>query len=239
MTAKLIRALQRGGCTAPANGGDWKVWRTHDQRTRAIGVLSSSDVAAMRARGDLSLSGEGEGELLTWSGEICQPAQRSVSPAALMMQKVEYQAQRSLLHRILDDCSEPAERCRLARAATDFAEDVERAQTSGRASGMNWQALATGTRIQGGRGAGHGGWTGHAASAAQRLDALLHGQLGAQNFRLLEKLVIEAATRNAIARWRAWSPKQAERSACAALHQLADAYDACVRRPERAMPPRS
>jgi len=239
VTAKLIRALQRGGCTAQTDGGDWKVWRRHDQRTRAIGVLPPADVAAMRARGDLSLSGEGEGEWLIWSGESCQPAQRLVSPAALMMQTVEYQACRSLLHRILDDCSEPAERHRLARAASDFAEDIERAQTSGRASGMNWQALATGTRIQGGRGAGHGGRVGHAASAAQRLAALLHKQLGVQNFRLLEKLVVEAATRNAIACWRDWSPKQAEGSARAALCQLADAYDACVRRPERAMPPRS
>ena len=234
MSAQLIRALQRGGCAVQFTNHDWKVWRRPDRRGQAVGVLAAADIEMLRLQGDLAIAGGYEDGRLIWSGTVAPLPVGKRSSAALFEHECKPVKQcQPLLYRLLVAIPNPVENSRLAQAARDFAEDIERSQTSGRASGMNWQVLVTGTRIQGGTARTGGGRAAYAASSALRLEKLF-ALLGAQDFRLLERLVVETATRNAIARWRGMRPHEVQARALAVLRQLASAYDNRIKQPKRA-----
>ncbi|MEM9055542.1 MAG: hypothetical protein AAGB16_09480, partial [Pseudomonadota bacterium] len=83
MTARLIRALQRGGCTIDIGNDQWGVWRRHDRRGRMIGTLPGADIEIMRVRSELSeLAGRDE-PTLVWTGSCQDIPAVSISSDAL------------------------------------------------------------------------------------------------------------------------------------------------------------
>ncbi len=234
MSARLIRALQRGGCAAEASETHWSVWRASDRRGRAIGTLSVADVELLRLNGDLSLLGGTDDGRLVWTGRVDSLAGRAISAMALIKEpEVQKHHARPLLHRILDGRASPNERRSLAQAARDFAEDVECAENSYSARGMNWNAISAGTRIDGGRQGAPNQRAGYAADAAIRMRTLTH-HLPGEDLKFLWRLIIDRETRYAIAQWLAVSPSQSEVRGRRVLRDLAAVYDTQVKRPAQA-----
>ena len=130
----------------------------------------------------------------------------------------------SLLQRVLSQVSEEAQRRRLRQVAQDFAGDFERAQTSGAASGMNWQALAAGTRIDGGPVRDQSARIGYAGQAAARV-AVVMERFDADAYRFLARMVVYRETRYAIVKWRGLRPAEVEHEGLRILRKLARLYD--------------
>ncbi len=234
MSARLIRALQRGGCAAEASDTHWSVWRASDRRGRAIGELSTADVELLRLNGDLSLLGGTDDGRLVWTGRVDSLAGRAISAMALVKEpEGKKHHARPLLHRILAGRASPSERRSLARAARDFAEDVECSENSYSTRGMNWNAISAGTRIDGGQQGAPNQRAGYATDAAIRMQRL-NRHLTGEDMRFLWRLIIERDTRYAIAQWLSVSPSQSEVRGRRVLRDLAASYETKIKRPERA-----
>lgn len=234
MNARLIRALQRGGCAVEAGEAQWSIWRASDRRGRAIGTLSAADVELLRLNGDLSLLGGTDDGRLVWTGQVDSLAGRAISAMALIKEpEGKRHHARPLLHRILAVRASPNERRSLARAARDFAEDVECSENSYSARGMNWNAVSAGTRIDGGRQGAPNQRAGYAADAAIRMRRL-NRHLSGEDMRFLRRLIIGRDTRYAIAQWLAVSPSQSEVRGRRVLRDLAAIYNTKIKRPARA-----
>ncbi len=153
MSARLIRALQRGGSLARAKPEGWGVWRSRDLRGRQIGSLPDQLVANMLAEGQLKPLGGEHTECLVWAGPMASIPMMPAGGVTLTHKKDGAAAagRQSLLARLLDTCTCEDRRMRLARAVRLFRDDMEMAQAQGLTGGMNWQALEAGQRIDGGR----------------------------------------------------------------------------------------
>jgi len=235
MNARLLRALQKGGCAAKTRPDEWAVWRTSDRRGRAIGTLETKTIDRLRLSKHLAPLGTYEDGRLVWTGAAEPVAVCRASPKAIMAPKGGETVRRlPLLFRILEGRSDPKERERLLQAARDFSEDMERAMCSGRAAGMNWQGIASGTAIQGGRrGASGLERISYAARAEHRLDQIAT-ELGHKTMRVLERLILDGVTRHAMSNVLSMKPAQTQNYCADAIRRLADAYDQATRRPERA-----
>lgn len=69
MKARLLRALQRGGVTAPIKTNLWAVWRTPDRRRRIAGTLLGGEVDLHRVYGDLVPHTANAGPVLHWCAD--------------------------------------------------------------------------------------------------------------------------------------------------------------------------
>lgn len=232
MKQRLLRALQNGGCIAQIRGRDWGVWRQHDLRGRAIGVLDLSEVEALRVSGELKQLGSGEPQKLIWSGGFDVVAAVSPSAGAILVVSEQKNSGAALLDRVVAEIEDERQQRRIAQAAIDYAEDIERSFTGG-ASGMNWSAISAGVRIEGGKSRDHYGTTQNAARASERL-ARVSENLGAYKQRFLHVLVVDRVTRHAAGRLFSMPVAHAETTARDVLVELADIYDCDVKRPERA-----
>ncbi len=235
MKSRLLRALQRGGCILETDDAYWSVWRSRDRRGRTIGLVPAAEVHMLILKGDLSPLGQCEDGRLVWSGPLTA-LHPTVSAAALVTaeEKQSYR-RKSLLQRLLERVVSPRGRRYLARAALDFSEDIERAESGYRLRGMNWQAIRGGTRIQGGR-AGGSVYQGNTALAAARRLAAISEISGPESFRLLERVIVEGATRHAISKWLNQRPADAERHALTVLRKLASIYANDLSLPQRSLP---
>lgn len=225
MNPKLLRALQRGGCTSEIHPGKWAVWRQTDRRGRSIGEISDADVALMRLSGDLRPLGASEDICLVWKGGCTKPLGAvSASPEALWQSSKDQSApQVSLLQRVLEQADSVEARQLLMQTAIIFAEDLERAMKSGHASGMNWAMIETGGRIQGGRRSCREGRIGGAARSARRLEKL-SSSLTHNEFTLLRRMIAERCSRYVIAKWLGLPQLKAQNRAYAAMKHLAKLY---------------
>jgi hypothetical protein len=227
MRPRLLRALARGGCVAQRTNGQWSVWRSIDRRGAIIGDVEAHDIDSYMLSGALKPLGGDADAALIWCGGVPDMTQAQPSSQALLNDAGKsYQAQ-SLLMRLLCRVDDVERRQRLRNAALAFEGDVERSLSYGGASGMNWQALAAGTRIDGGTARESGGRIGHAGRAASRL-SLITAHMNADVFRLLERMIVQRETRYALAKWRGARPVDIEREALTGLRQLARLYDTAL-----------
>lgn len=238
MSARLIRALQRGGCAVEQSSGHWTIWRANDRRGREIGELRSAEVELLRLQGDLAQLGGADDGRLTWAGKVDSLEGKSISANAISKDEIQTPVKkRPLLQRLLEALLEPSERRRLAKAARDLSEDIERQHAGAAGRGMNWRDISGGGRIDAGRGpSGEDARMGYTLASARRLDHL-RKLLGPDDMQLLERLIIELRTRGAIAVRLGIPPKQAELRALRALRKLADMYDQQLKQPMRATRP--
>lgn len=232
MSARLIRALQKGGCAAKTPDGSFHIWRSRDLRNRPVGVMRGAEIEALRVRGALSVLDLGERKVLAWTGEAyAYTAETGSADALTAIESRVGQGAVSLLQRMLNRHEGRREKSRLAEAAFDFRADCELASRTTGIGGMNWQALSAGTRIDGGAPRDN-----HrprqSDEAARRLNRL-QDQMGGEHFRILDRVIVEEVTRNALAVQLGLTPGEAEARAYTAFYALADLYDLAIRKPDR------
>jgi len=224
MKPRLLRALARGGCVGRCANGNWSLWRSTDRRGAIITDMTAADVEDLLLNGDLKPMGGDEDAALIWCGALLPPADVKASAQALIGDAERRSCPQSLLQRVLNQISEEGQRRRLRQTALDFAGDFERAQTSGAASGMNWQALATGTRIDGGPVRDQSARIGYAGQAAARVAAVME-RFDRDTFRFLERMVVYRETRYALVKRRGVRPAEVEHEGLRVLRKLARLYD--------------
>lgn len=224
MKPRVLRALARGGCVGRRPNGDWSVWRSTDRRGAVIADMDAANVEELLLSGDLKPMGDDEDAALIWCGAALPAADIGASAQALIGDVERRSRPQSLLQRVLSQVSEESQRRRLRQVAQDFAGDFERAQTSGAASGMNWQALAAGTRIDGGPVRDQSARIGYAGQAAARVAAVME-RFDRDTFRFLERMVVYRETRYAIVKWRGLRSAEVEHEGLRILRKLARLYD--------------
>jgi len=210
----------------------WGVWRGQDRRGRVIGTFKGAEIEIMRMTGDLSPRGTAVDSVLFWSGTLIRPEPIIAGNECLKPSHPTEIAQ-PLLHRLLFEVSCAHDRRRLSQAAIDYAEDAERSTHPGTASGMNWNQLSLGGKVQGGLQRAPAERVGFAADAAKRMQKL-EKTFSLNESRLLQAMILEEKTRNAVAKLFDCRAHIAEQKAGRVLRRLADIYDQDISRPERA-----
>ena len=224
MKPRVLRALARGGCVGRRPNGGWSVWRSTDRRGAIIADMNAADVEELLLSGELKPIGGDEDAALTWCGTVLPTTDVEASAQALIGDVERRCRPQSLLQRVLSQVSEEAQRRRLRQVAQDFAGDFERAQTSGAASGMNWQALAAGTRIDCGSVRDQSARMGYAGQAAARV-AVVMERFETCAYRFLARMVVYRETRYAIMKWRGIPSAEVEHEGLRVLRKLARLYD--------------
>lgn len=236
MTPQRLQRLLRSGAHLFARpDGDWDLYRSADRRRRSVCILPAETVDGLLGQGDLlQLPGQSIA-CLVWSRRAHPDNASAPLPTKPINAALDGKDQRggSLLIRVLEGEQNPITRRRLAVAAMSWREDHEALQTEGVRSGMNWEAIFAGTRIQ-------GGGTPQTLFSRQsgvraRLQAIQAG-LGDRDRVVLRKMIIAGGTRHAVAKSMGLPDRQTERLASQALHRLANLYENSVRRPGQATP---
>ena len=222
MSARLIRALERGGIASQIERDAWGIWRGRDRRCRMIGKLSGAQVDLLRMQKSLAPLGEEVPPILIWTG----PQQSSETPASngTALERILVDGRGSLLQHIISKCRDPALRRSYRRAAQGYLLDIEQIEQPERSPGMNWNALALGGRIDGGRFSTDLKISKEQAPARARLSKLKH-RLPAEDLSLLDGMVLRDETRSALARRFATRPSIIERRALSVLRALSSVYD--------------
>ena len=224
MKPRVLRALARGGCVGRCANGNWSVWRRTDRRGAVIANMDATDVEKLLLSGHLKPLGDDMNAALIWCGGALPAADVEASAQALIGDVERQSRSQSLLQRVLSQVGEEGQRRRLQQVAHDFAGDFEREQTSGSASGMNWQAVAAGTRIDCGPVGDRSARIGYAGQAATRVATIIT-RFNRDGFRFLERMVVYRETRYAIAKWRGARPAEVEHEGLRVLRKLARLYD--------------
>jgi hypothetical protein len=233
MKDRFLRALYKGGCVAAISEKVWGVWRSHDLRSREIGRVTNDDVQVLRLNGHLKMLGHEAPQRLIWSGPTLALCHVAPSAEAALEPVVADMRGAALLERIVISIEDKRLQEQLLSAAMAYAADIEAAMLPATSAGMNWAAIAAGTRIDGGRSGGTDEGQVASIQASRRIDALRQA-LSPQTRLVLQALIIDRVSRTAFGRRFAVGDKAGEAKALAALRRLDEAYDNEVRRPERA-----
>lgn len=137
MTGRLLRALQKGGVTAPVRAEEWGIWRHPDRRGRIIGVLTEREIERLQLRGHLKPLGIGQATL-TWSGPAIADAVHTSSEGPPIQLAPTVAASFIYIDALILKQSAPAFRAGLRRAVQAFRQDVQAAAVSSDVVTMNW-----------------------------------------------------------------------------------------------------
>lgn len=231
MTQRLLRALQRGGCTIDLGDDRWGVWRGQDRRGRVIGTLAGADIEVLRLRKEIApLAGQDQ-FVFVWTGPQAKRETVTIN-ADVLRDEARAPSPQILLERILRNVPCPNMRRWLSQAAVDYREDVELASLSGASPGMNWRSLQTGTRIEGGKRSSEFARTHNSSDAQLRVKALA-SLFDQDELSFLNQMVICEAKRASFTKRLGLRPKLVEQQGLALLRRLAEAYDCALKRQER------
>ena len=227
MNPRLIRALQRGGVTAEIGVERWGVWRSRDRRGRVIGVLTGAEIDVLRARESLKPLGDGQPPIFIWPASLLEP--HDVSPSAGHLQIAKNTASGPLIELILTRMQDTRLRALVRETVRRYRADAERASGIGVAHGMNWDGLALGGKIDGGR--GHLDQDGSGRMwAAQTVQSTLLKHLGGETIQLLDRLILSEDSRAQMIKRLGGKPPLLEGTALAAIRALHEVYRDEVRR---------
>ncbi len=140
MTARLVRALYKGGVTAPVSPDAWGVWRSQDRRGRVIGRLVDRDIERLQLRGHLKSVGEGDAALI-WSGPPIDETGDVDGASHIAQRDPIARAASTYVEQLILKQSAPAFREALRRAVQAFRQDMQAAPVSSAALTMNWERL--------------------------------------------------------------------------------------------------
>ena len=219
MKPRLLRALQRGGVAAPSDADTWHIWRSQDRRGRIIGSLSGAEIDILRLRNDLKPLGDGEDQVLIWTGRIDE--RDSGATAAPELALVAEQSNRSLLEMLVANCASNALRAHIRDACQFYRQDFEDV-SRGISTTMNWDGLARGRLAKGQR--QRPGFEPRSARRAEQRLASIADKLNRADQAFLMKLVVMEASRSTIAKAFAMRPALAEQKGMSILRQLLSAY---------------
>lgn len=222
MNRRLLRALQRGGLAAEIDPDRWGIWRGRDRRGRMIGVATGGEVDVLRMRNSLQRLGDEMPTLLVWTGPV--NTDEDVHPDAKILDSGPASTRGPLIALLIARCHDRALRRLVRETALRYRTDVECESRRAEFGGMNWQGLALGGKIDGGkaRGAKEG-----ASSAIRRATEALQqiGEtLGAAQVGFLDRLIIYEQSRSVLAHHYAARPALIERRALSSIRALNDVY---------------
>jgi len=226
MKTRFIRALQRGGMASQISEERWGIWRNRDRRARRIGVMSGTEIDLLRLRGMLRPWGDRTPPILVCTHSIL--AAPLVAPSADRLEQDTRSRSRPLIELMVDHCHDRALRQLICETAQRYRADVICAARAGVMGRMNWDGLALGGRIDGGRGR-HAPNPAFRASHAQSALATIEAALGGEEIRLLDRLILGDETRAALARRFGVRPSLIEGRAIAAIRALYEVYRVRVR----------
>ena len=219
MRPRLLRALQRGGVAASSGADTWNIWRSRDRRGRIIGSLSGAEVDILRLRNDLKPVGDGEDQVLMWTG-IPVERDRAASAAPSLAPFANYQ-NRSLLEMLIANCASLTLRTQIRDACQSYRNDLETV-SRGNSTTMSWDALARGRLTKGQRKIA--GFEPRTAKSSESRLAKLTNVLGRDDHTFLQKLVVKEASRSSIAKSYAMRPALVEQKGMSILRTLIAAY---------------
>lgn len=140
MTARLMRALQKGGVTAKLRSDQWGVWRQRDRRGRVIGCLSDREVERLQLRECLKPLG-GVTDALIWSGAEPSSELDPIASQQFDLRQVEASISGPYIEAIILKQSVPAFREALRQAVLKFRRDMQAISVSSASVTMNWERL--------------------------------------------------------------------------------------------------
>lgn len=225
MKARLVRALQRGGMAVQIGADRWGVWRGRDRRGRMIGVISGAEIDVLRMREALQPWGEGQPPILVWNKSVLAPPPDA--PSAKRLTAAEPAPTAPLIELVLSRCHDRELRQLICETTQTYRADIECAAQVGAAHGMNWDGLALGGRVDGGRGDREF----RPAPQAMRAQAALktiHAQLSGDQIELLDRLILSADSRAQLVRRLGGRPSLMEPRALAAIRALHEVYKAKI-----------
>lgn len=224
MSERLLRALQGGGITSPIERDLWGVWRGRDRRRRMIGTLAGAEIDVLRLQARLVPMGDDLPPILVWSGTAARSAEISQGDARVLRAAPIYASGPALEH-LIARCSDPAQRAGYRTLVERYRADHEAASTAGQMPGMNWQGLALGGRVQGGRVSTGPMGIQHAAEARARL-ARIRRDLSAEEAPMIDGLILREEGKATLAKRLQMRQALVERRAIAALRTLEKVYAA-------------
>ncbi len=226
MSGRLIRALQRGGLAAQIDRDRWGVWRGRDRRGRMIGVLTGAEVDLLQVRDALAPFGDGAPPILIWSGSILAP--NTTTPSARVLRSETQFDGRSLIERVITRCHDVELRELIRDTVKTYRADVDLEGRAGATAGMNWDGLALGGRVDGGRGRRDAGFAERPAQSAATLRAL-RARLSRDEIEFLRRLILAEDTPSYLAKRYGTRASLLERRAIASIRALHAAYQSTRR----------
>lgn len=227
MKSRLIRALQRGGIVAEIGPDRWGVWRSKDRRGRMIGVLTGAEIDVLRVREALKSLGDGQPPILVWAGFVLETP--LVAPSSARLDNDAQGTVAPMIELLLSRSQDVGLRELIRETARRYRADAERASSVGAARGMNWDGLALGGKIDGGRGFSDQG-PGGGALTAQSAHEVLRRHLGSETMSLLDRLILSGDSRTQLTKRLGGRPALMERRSLAAIRALHEVYRDKVRR---------
>jgi hypothetical protein len=192
-----------------------------------IGVLTGAEIDVLRVREALKSLGDGQPPILVWAGSVLETPLAAPSSTCL---DAEAQGTGSpLIELILWRSQDVALRELIRETARRYRADAERASSAGTARGMNWDGLALGGKVDGGRGFSDQG-AGHGALSAQSVHDTIRRHLASETIRLLDRLILSGDSRTQLTKRLGGRPALMERRSLAAIRALHEVYRDKVRR---------
>lgn len=219
MNSRLLRALQRGGVAASSGADTWHIWRSPDRRGRIIGSLSGAEIDILRLRHDLKPLGDGEDQVLIWTGR--QTERNRNASARPDLAPINEHQKRSLLEMLIANCPSQVLRTRIREACQSYRQDLEDV-ARGASTTMNWDSLARGRLAKGQRHISV--FEPRTARSSERRLAKITDAFSQDDHAFLMKLVVQETSRSSIAKTFAMRPALAEQKGMSILRKLMAAY---------------
>jgi hypothetical protein len=199
----------------------WQIWRGRDRRARPVGSLTGPEIDVLRLRGLLRPWGDDTPPILVCGSSVLQP--QSVTASAKCLTNALISPQTPLIELMVTRCCDRGLRALVCDTARRYRDDSACAERAGAIGGMNWDGLALGGRIDGGRTWQAPGAAQLARQAQSRL-AIIHAELGETTSYLLDRLILGEETRARLARRLGIQPSLLEGRAMAAMRALHEIY---------------
>nr|WP_070958544.1 hypothetical protein [Hyphomonas sp. Mor2] len=226
MKPRLVRAVQRGGMVVHLGADRWGIWRGRDRRGRMIGETNGADVDVLRLRGALKPLGDGQPTILVWGESVLHPP--TVAPCASQLHDTHLNAHGPLIELMLARSQNRELRPLIRETARRYTADIEASAQAGAAHGMNWNGLALGGRIDGGRGPRVPDISRHAARSGAAIETIQR-HLRGDEIELLDRLILSRDTRAQLVKRFGGRPTLMESRALAAIRALHLVYETKIR----------
>lgn len=191
-----------------------------------IGVLTGAEIDVLRFREALKPLGDGHPPIFVWAVSVLETP--LVTPSSTRLDAETQGTGGPLIELILSRSQDVALRELIRETARRYRADAERASNAGTARGMNWDGLALGGKVDGGRGFSDER-PGQGALSAQSAHDTLHRHLGSETINLLDRLILSGDSRTQLTKRLGGRPALMERRSLAAIRALHAVYRDKVR----------
>lgn len=193
-----------------------------------IGTLSGAQIDVLRLRNALLPYGLSDPPKLVWSARGCKVV--SPRPDAKVLNEILPDASGPLIELLIARYRQPELRTPMRSTVQDYRADATLALQTPGLSGMNWNGLSLGGKVDGGRRLQDCRRSMLSAQALRILEKV-HQHLAPDTVDLLHELIIREQSRAQLAKRYSVRPSLMEQRARGAVRQLAEIYRLHAGRP--------